>query len=466
MKKAFSDPFSEKQLREKLSRLGQEHLLQGWKSLSSLEQNQFMHQVEHLDEQLIARQIEVIHRPEEAALSFDPFDTYGVHHSPGIVQRGQETMASGKCACLLVAGGQGSRLRFEGPKGCVPVSVIKKKTLFQLAAEKVKAASHQVGRPLEWALMTSPLNHVETETYFIQQSFFGLPPTHVHFFYQDVWPLLDLEGRLFFENPGCLALGPNGNGGALRRLVETGLLDRWKKLGIEMISFIPIDNPLADPFDAGLFGFHEIQQNEVTIKAALRQDPQEKVGILVKKEGKVHVIEYSEFPASAKEARGPQGMLFPLANLSLFCFSLSFIEKIFDYPLPLHRAKKAVKKLANARDSILPEEPNAWKFEEFIFDVLPCAERVGAIVYPREECFAPLKNFKGTDSIPTVQAALQAADRKAFFRVSGIEPPTTAIFELSQDFYYPTEALLKKWRGRQLPLEPYINPHTIEKGLI
>ncbi len=373
-------------------------------------------------------------------------------------EAGKELAASGKCACVVLAGGQGSRLRTTLPKGCLPVSVCKNKSLFELIADKMRAASTCVGHPLSLAMMTSPLNHQETRDFFIKNNFFGLHPDQITFFPQKTWPFLDLEGNLFLESTDQIASGPNGNGGVFQRLREIGLLEKWRRQGIETIHIVPVDNPLALPFDFELFGFHHRMGSQVSIKTAKRKNSHEKVGLLAQLNGKPAVIEYMELSLQQKEAKNPQGeYIFNNANLGLFCFSLSFLEEIQNASLPIHKAKKSLKKMDEEGKIHFPQEPNGWKFEEFIFDILPFAKKCHALIAPREECFAPLKNLHGEDSIEEVQAALLAWDRKKMHQISGVEP-SSGPFELSSAFYYPTQELLQKWQGRALPSNiSYIN---------
>jgi len=444
-------PFSEEEARSKLAQMDQSHLFEGWELLSPAEKALFLLQVQKLDPSFFLRE-------QKCALEWkigplEPFSDYFLKGSSEDEKNGRTLISQGACMALTVAGGQGSRLRLNGPKGCYPISLVKKKSLFQLLAEKIKAAGKQAGRPLEWVVTTSPLNHEETLLFFKEHHFFGLIASQVHFFCQEMWPLLDREGNLFLEAPGLLAQGPNGNGGALRQLATSSFFQTWKEQGITSVSFTLIDNLLADPFDQELLGFHNRLGNEITLKAIFRQNAEEKVGIVVLKEGKPAVVEYSECPEEVKRASTPEGFAFPLANTSLFCFSLSFIEKTAGFTLPLHAAKKAVKRWTAATGTVFPEEPNAWKFEEFIFDLLPFGKKVSALVYPREECFAPLKN---SESVAAVQRSLQARDAQIFSQITGVQPPTNHPFELAQEFYYPTEELIDKWRGRKLPSSSYI----------
>lgn len=442
---------TEKEAFEKLKAIGEEGLLGHWDELDAGQKENLLRQITHLNVVFFHRQQEELTHPQEHSEAHEPLDHSVASGNPEDCRRGLKTLQEGRGACIILAGGQGSRLRCEGPKGCFPITNVQKKTLFQLAAEKVKAASKQAGYPLQVAIMTSPLNHVETEFYFVQNAFFGLDPRQVTFFYQRMWPLLDLEGHLFLEGPDQIARGPNGNGGVFRRLVEIGLWKKWEEMGVEMVSVLPIDNPLADPFDHELFGLQDRLCTDVVIKSSTRLTPEEKVGVLVNMEGKPGVVEYSELTAEQKNAESGA-----LANLGLYNFSMSFIQRASQSLLPLHRAKKAAKFLLDSGVQSFPDQPNAWKFEEFIFDALPLATSYEVLLCPRKHVFAPLKNYEGNDSIKTVQAALLAQDREVYARVTGKKPPETAFFELSASFYYPTDVLVEKWKGKALPDQKYI----------
>lgn len=442
---------SEEEAREKLDAIGENKLLRHWDTLDETQKENLLRQITLLDVVFLHRQQEELLTSSEASFSFEPFTPYHQSGNAEDYRRGEEALKAGKCACLVLAGGQGSRLRFEGPKGCYPISNVKKKTLFQLLAEKVKAASKQANRPLQLAIMTSPLNHVETEFYFVQNAFFGLDPRQVTFFFQRMWPFLNFDGHLFLEAPDQIARGPNGNGGVFRRLVEIGLWQKWQEMGIEFVNVLPIDNPLALPFDHELLGFHERLQSDVVVKASQYHSIEDKVGVLVKADGKPRILEYFELDDTQKNKA-----LHTVANLGLYSFSMPFIQRVSGALLPLHKAKKAVKQWMESGEEKIPDKENAWKFEAFIFDVLPFAESCEALLYPRETTFAPLKNLKGEDSMETVKKALLESDRKTYAHVTGKEPPQTAFFELSPAFYYPTESLLERWKGKPLLDQDYI----------
>lgn len=444
----------------KLNSIGQENLLKHWETLTAYQKENLTRQISYLDIPLFLRcRNEMLNQGEKKKIpKATPFTEYSTAGNLEDEKLGFELVKEGKVALVVLAGGQGSRLRFDGPKGCFGITHCLNKSLYQLLAEKIKAANKQLNRSIEVAIMTSPLNHVETQTFFVKHAFFGLHPAQITFFYQKMWPLLNFQGDLFLEEKDQIARGPNGNGGVFQRLVEWEIWKKWQKMGVEMVNVIPIDNPLADPFDFELFGFHARNGKAVTIKAGVKRKAEENVGVLGLIDEKPAIIEYLELSDEDKFAEKSKGELkFALANLGLYCFSMPFIYEASKLNLPLHSAKKAVKWLNEEGKTVVSSLPNAWKFEEFIFDVFPVAPGVKALLYPRQSCFAPLKNLKGEDSIDTVRAALLAYDRQVFAKVTGNEPPPDAVFELAPQFYYPTEELLKKWRGKPFPNKDYIH---------
>lgn len=437
---------------EKLQSIHQDHLLFHWNHLTTDQQRHLLGQIHKLDLKVFHLQQQILKHKHVEMPAFEPFTDYAHSGNKDRVRIGQELIAKGEAGCLIVAGGQGTRLRIDGPKGMFPVTLIHKKSLFELFAHKVIAAGRLAGRLLSVAIMTSPANHEQTIQFFEEHHYFGLKQEQLYFFQQGVLPLLDNAGNLFLETPWSISEGPDGNGSALSEFVHTQIWEKWKQKGIKYVNFIQIDNALADPFDAELIGYHQSKQSEITIKCVERKDPKESVGIIVAVNGKPQVIEYSEM--DPKQKASP---LHRCANISTFCLSMSFIKRIEGLQMPLHLAHKAVKALSKHGLTEQAAQPNAWKFEKFIFDILPLADKVNALLYPREYCFSPLKNLSGHDSLATVQESLLRRDRGVIAAITGKEAPQRH-FELAQDFYYPTPELLRKWLGKDVPAKDYIEP--------
>jgi UDP-N-acetylglucosamine/UDP-N-acetylgalactosamine diphosphorylase len=444
---------------KKLESIGQQHLLQFWDALSEKQKEHLLNDIASLDVTTFRKQQDLVVHPPVFTAPIEPITNFTYAGSPEDRDRGFKLLKQGKVGCIVLAGGQGTRLHFNGPKGMFPVSAVRNASLYQLLAEKTVAASKQANQLLHLAFMTSPLNDQATRTYFEEHRHFGLANEQIHFFTQSMLPFLTGDGNLFLEAPDTLAKGPDGNGNILHDFYHSGLWTHWKKAGIEAVNVVLIDNPLADPFDAELVAYHQRTGAQATFKSILRSDPVEKIGVIVKSGPKTVVREYSEISKEEQTAVNPDGSLkHRCASLSLFCFSMDFIAEVAEHcTLPLHKAFKAASAVDDQGLTQMSAQPNAWKFEKFIFDVIPFADQVEIIVYPRQECFAPLKNHSGDASPQTVKNALMQRDREIFSGITG-NPPTQQPIELAAEFYYPTPELLTKWKGRSLPSTPYVEP--------
>jgi UDP-N-acetylglucosamine/UDP-N-acetylgalactosamine diphosphorylase len=326
---------------------------------------------------------------------------------------GEEALQRGEVAALLVAGGQGSRLGFDKPKGMFPVGPLSKATLFQIHAEKVLALSRRHGNPVPLLVMTSPATHDDTVAFFDENRRFGLPEADVVFFQQGVMPALDLAtGRLLLEAPGKLFLSPNGHGGTLTALAETGLLPKLAARGVKHVFYFQVDNPLVKVCDPGFLGRHIAAGSEASSKVVFKEHPGEKVGVLAAIDGKCGIVEYSDLPKEMAEAREADGTLrFRAGSPAIHLFSLPFLERVTarDTGLAFHVAKKKVEYYDPRLGRVVkPETENALKFEKFVFDALPMAERWLLAATPRSEEFAPLKNATGSDTIADVHRAMIA----------------------------------------------------------
>lgn len=359
---------------------------------------------------------------------YSPFTHYEeCGHQPDVLE-GITLLESGKIGCLVVAGGQGTRLGFKGPKGKFPITPVTHKSLFQLLAEKTAAAGRIIGVPLSLAIMTSPENDQETRDHFIENHYFSLDPANVDFFVQNERPLCYENGEPAIDDKGQTQMGADGNGMALHLFFKSHIWEKWNHKGISYVNFILIDNPLADPWDVELAGFQKRKQVDVVIKCVERTDPKENVGLIVQGEEGVRVIEYTELSPEEKLATDSSGKLkYRLANISLFSFTMDFIKNIAETALPFHKAHKVCDKL--------PGSPVLVKLETFIFDILPFTQSIGVLKYPRNLCFAPLKNGSGPDSPETVQQALQQYDIDLYVKQTGLPPPDGP-FELNLDNHY------------------------------
>jgi UDP-N-acetylglucosamine/UDP-N-acetylgalactosamine diphosphorylase len=421
------------ELRRKLQHYRQEHVLAWWDRLEDTERRQLMDQLLSIDlerlAQLYAERDRIFSVPDPSQIKPPPVVPADAPDNAAMRMAGEEALRRGEVAALVVAGGQGSRLGFEHPKGMYPIGPISRKSLFQIHAEKVLALGRRYGKQLPFLIMTSPATDAETRSFFAERAYFGLPKEEVFFFCQGTMPALDLAtGKLLLEAPGRLFLSPDGHGGVLTALRKSGLLEQLRRRGIRHLFYFQVDNPLVKVADPVFLGRHLSQRSEASSKIVPKQGPKDRLGNLVVVEGRCTIIEYSDLPDSLANERDANGQLRLWAgNPAIHIFDLDFLARVTEGAglLPFHIARKKVPYLDDKGQVVRPQKENALKFERFIFDVLPLAERWLVMETSRREEFAPLKNAEGEDSPQTVQGALTnlAAD---WLTRAGIEAPRTA----------------------------------------
>lgn len=326
---------------------------------------------------------------------------------------GNELICAGKVAAFTVAGGQGTRLGFEGPKGAVTITPVREKTLFQLFAETIMTVRKRYGVDIPWYIMTNPANHMQTTGFLEDHEFFGLPPQDVVLFSQGMLPSFDLEGKILLEDKHRLALAPDGHGGSLKSLVASGALEDMASRGIEIISYFQVDNPLIKPFDPLFIGLHAKTGSQMSAKVTSKADDLERVGNICVHDGRIVVIEYSNFPDELAHAKNADGSRrFNVGNLAIHLLDVDFVNRVIakQFELPYHRAEKTVTWMDENGFLRTPPTPNAIKLETFVFDALSLAKNPLFLEIDRAEEFSPVKSAKGVDS---VESAIRDQIRRA-----------------------------------------------------
>ena len=349
-------------------------------------------------------------------------------------ETGRDLIRQGKVAALTVAGGQGTRLGFDGPKGTYPITPVLHKTLFQYFAEGIARISEKYGVQLPWFIMTSELNDAPTRDFFRKHDSFGLKPGQITFFTQGTMPAVGYDGQLILAAADSLALAPNGHGGTLLALRKSGALDAMKAAGVEYISYFQVDNPLVSPADPLFIGLHALEKADISCRMLPKTNPYEKLGNFCMSAGRCQIIEYSDMPAELAERKKPDGTLdFLAGSPAIHVISRSFVERLTEsgkLRLPWHRADKKVAFLGPDGSVVKPDSPNAVKLESFIFDALPLADKVTIFEGDRKELFAPTKNATGVDSAESCRAMLSARDARRL-KLAGIAVPDDAVVEIS-----------------------------------
>ena len=397
---------------------GQGHLLAHWDSLNDVQRDALLADIEQINFASLARLIESHVRGKAGfALPADIQPAPFYPAQPGIdqvgryadaVKRGGSLIRRNKVAAFTVAGGQGTRLGFDGPKGAFPISPVKNKPLFQLFAEFLRGTNRRYGSDLRWYVMTSPANDDATRRFFTDNGYWGLNPDRVRFFKQGVMPAFSQDGRILMEDRHRIAFSPDGHGGSLLALRRSGALIEMAEAGIEHISYFQVDNPLVKPIDPLFIGLHDLTGSQMSSKTIPKSDDLERLGNFVVGDGRVQVIEYSDLPDDLAHALDEAGRRkFDAGSIAIHVLSRSFVEQLTAdetrFALPWHRAVKKVPYMDDRGRRIEPAQPNAVKLESFIFDAIPYAHNPLILQTVRAEEFGPVKNAKGVDSEATAR---------------------------------------------------------------
>lgn len=372
-------------------------------------------------------------------------------------ETGAEAIRAGRVAAFTVAGGQGTRLGYDGPKGTFPATPISNKTLFQVFAEKILRSGERFGVSIPWFILTSEINNAATAAAFEENDYFGLPKESVHFIVQGLVPAVDFEGKILLSSKDTIAMTPDGHGGALRALVRSGAVDTMKAAGIDIVTYFQVDNPIVQCVDPAFVGFHVLGQSELSSKMVPKAYPLEKVGHFCTQDGVTKVIEYSDMPEAMQQETDADGELrFKAGSVAIHIFDRDFIARAggdaSDAKLPFHRANKKIPYVDESGNTQTPTEPNGVKFEMFVFDALPLAKNPVIIEAARGDNFSPVKNAEGVDSPQSCKEDqlrmfarwLKAAGVKIETDESGL--PKIA-FEISHRFAADEKDFVEQWQA-------------------
>lgn len=409
------------EVRQQAEDAGQGHLFAFWDELTSRQQDQLLAEVilancdrirglfESAGQKSNWAELARRAQPPNAA-RLDSRDTQ--FSAADAKAAGEQVLREGKIGAILVAGGQGTRLGFNHPKGMYAIGPVSGATLFQILFEKILAVARRYGVEVPLYLMTSDATHVETEDYLKEQRNFGLPPENVRLFCQGVMPAVDAtSGKILLADNGHVALSPDGHGGMLAALERTGGLTDIERRGIEHLFYFQVDNPLVQVCDPVFLGHHILARSEMTTLAIAKREPRERVGNVVQIDGRTQTIEYSDFPDDVAGQRNADGSLrFWAGSIAIHVFGARFLRRASgsQTSLPFHVARKKVPFVDEQGRRVDPAQPNALKFERFIFDLMPLAERPLVVEGDPAHVFAPVKNPPGDpcDSVDTCRAAM------------------------------------------------------------
>ncbi|KAI9043525.1 UDP-N-acetylglucosamine diphosphorylase [Aspergillus affinis] len=409
------------QLQKNYTDAGQGHLFSFVGELQPAEKTQLFHQLNNFNPTRINELADKALNPaksQEGPVSLEPLPDVAtasiLDSDPKDIQQwydeGLQLVAGNKVAVVLMAGGQGTRLGSSAPKGCFNIELPSQKSLFQIQAERIaklqQLAQKVSGKEavIPWYVMTSGPTRKPTEEFFQKNNYFGLSSSNVVIFEQGVLPCISNEGKILMESKSKVAVAPDGNGGIYQALLTSGVREDMRKRGIQHIHTYCVDNCLVKVADPVFIGFAASKDVDIATKVVRKRNSTESVGLILQKNGKPDVVEYSEIDqetAEAKDPKQPDVLKFRAANIVNHYYSFRFFDSIetWAHKLPHHVARKKIPCiLAETGEAFKPEKPNGVKLEQFVFDVFPLTplDKFASIEVRREDEFSPLKNAKGT----------------------------------------------------------------------
>lgn len=400
---------NESEMRRVLERHGQLHVLKWWDELGSDGRSRLLSQVERIDWSLLARAREHISAPKGRIEPIDGLDLSAVEaHREEYFKAGKDAVRAGKVACVLLAGGQGTRLGSDAPKGTFDIGVTHPLFIFEQLIRNLQEAVSLCGSFVPLYVMTSEANDGATRAFFKAHEFFGYPQEMVAFFSQDMAPAVGFDGKLLMSAKDSLALSPNGNGGWYSSLVRAGLAKKAAERGVEWFNVFAVDNVLQRMADPVFVGATILSGRASGAKFVRKAYPEERVGVLCLQDGFPAVVEYYELDPGMANLRDEKGRLVYSFGVTLnYLFRADRLQAIAAEQLPVHAAKKRIPCLSEEGEPVVPERENGFKFETLILDMIRCAGSCLPFEVERGREFAPIKNRTGTDSVDTARELLR-----------------------------------------------------------
>ena len=396
------------EIRHTLKKYNQEHLLNFYDNMEESKQNKLLEQIENIDFELIKSLYDKTKdgiKNEDAEIEpIDFMDKYKLNEDYKYYEQiGEKAIRARKLAVVTMAGGQGTRLGHNGPKGTYDIGLDSHKSLFELLFDYIKEQNIKYNVQIPWFIMTSKENNEATVKFFKDNKYFGYEK-NIFFFIQGQLPMIDTEGKVLIGEDYLIKEAADGHGGVYESLVKSGMVEKMKQLGIEWVFIGGVDNCLVKMVDPVLMGIAIDKGVTAAGKSVVKANPHEKVGAFCKKNGKPSVVEYSEITDEMAEATDENGeLLYGESHILCNLFNISAIERMGSEPLPYHSAFKKATYIDKDGNKIVPTSPNAYKFEAFLFDAFGEVDDMAILRVKREEEFAPVKNATGVDSPETAR---------------------------------------------------------------
>lgn len=392
-----------------LEQYNQQHILSYYDKLPQVQKDGLEAQIEQVDWRLIS----LIHNQSTQGKSsvYSPIKGMSIkqieNNKGFFYDIGIKAIRDGKAAAVLLAGGQGTRLGCDRPKGTVDIGITKRLYIFELLFNNILQAANEAKAYIPFFIMTSDKNHEQTVSFLKQHDFFGYPEGYITFFMQDMNPSVSFDGKLLMEAPGRLSMSPNGNGGWFSSMVKAGLLDEPQLKNVEWINVFSVDNVLQKIADPVFIGAAIATGNMCAAKVVRKTNPYERVGVMCLEDGRPSIVEYYEMADDMLHARDVEGELSYAYGVILnYLFRMDKFKSILNVRLPIHVAEKRIPHITADGQYINPDKPNGYKFEELVLDMVHLFDSCLPFEVKRDVEFAPVKNAVGDDSIDSARRLL------------------------------------------------------------
>lgn len=391
---------------EKLSAYGQTHLLKFYDELSDAERKSLLAQIEETDFSVIHTDMHVAKRGVITPISVTELSEISARYSE-FSSAGLEEIRSGHVGAVLLAGGMGTRLGSDSPKGMFNIGLTRELYIFECLINNLMDVTRRAGNFIHLFVMTSDRNHDDTVVFFREKKCFGYDPKFVHFFVQDMAPASDFDGKVYLEEKGKISASPNGNGGWYSSMQKCGMLDIVKSEGIEWLNVFAVDNVLQRIADPAFIGAVKLAHCVVGSKVIRKASPEERVGVMCLEDGKPSIVEYYELSDEMRDAKLPNGE--PAYNFGVtlnYLFHVNELDEIVGRSLPLHVVKKKIAHIDSNGNPVDPDQPNGHKYETLILDMIHMLDGCLVFEVDRKREFAPVKNRTGVDSVDSARELL------------------------------------------------------------
>ena len=396
------------EIKYKLKKYGQEHLLNFYDTLDERKKDELLKQIDEIDFELInslySKTKDIVKNEDVKIEPMSFVDKSKLNDKYKYYEEiGKKAIKEGKLAVVTMAGGQGTRLGHSGPKGTFDIGLDSHKSLFELLCDYIKEESRKFDVQIPWFIMTSNENNADTIEFFKKNKYFGYEK-NIYFFIQGELPMIDTEGKILIGEDGLIKEAADGHGGVYESLIKSGMVQKMKERGVEWVFIGGVDNCLVKMVDPVLMGIAIDENVTAAGKSVVKANPHEKVGAFCKKNGRPSVVEYSEITDEMAEATDENGnLLYGESHILCNLFNIVAIERMGNTPLPYHVAFKKATYIDKDGNKIVPDSPNAYKFEAFLFDAFGEVDNMVILRVKREEEFAPVKNATGVDSPETAR---------------------------------------------------------------